>query len=271
MRAAMTIGDFAALTHLTIRTLRHYHETGVLEPAQIDPVTGYRFYAAEQIPTARTVHRLRELDLPLPEIKAVLATDDPAQRAEIVSQHLARLEAELDRTRAAVSALRQLLDPEPPAIEVELRAVPARTVAVARSAAGLDDVLGWYDVALAELQTAVPPDERRGPLTGVFANALFSEGAGDVSLHFSVDPGFAASSRSRVEIATLPAVELALVVHPGSHDTIEETYSQLGAWVADHALAVGDVVHETYLVGPRDTSDASAWRTEIGWPVLRIG
>lgn len=73
-----------------------------------------------------------------------------------------------------------------------------------------------------------------------------------------------------VELLELPAVELAVVVHEGDHGTIDETYSRLGAWVGEHALTIGDVVHETHLVGPRDTSGPSAWRTEIGWTALRL-
>ena len=45
---------------------------------------------------------------------------------------------------------------------------------------------------------------------------------------------------------------------------------ELGAWVVSNALAVAGPVRETYLVGPRDTADPTAWRTEIGWPVFRM-
>jgi effector-binding domain-containing protein len=65
-------------------------------------------------------------------------------------------------------------------------------------------------------------------------------------------------------------VELAVAVHPGSHDDIGVTYGRLGAWVTGHALAVNGPVHETYLAGPRDTSEAGEWRTEIGWPIFRL-
>ena len=64
------------------------------------------------------------------------------------------------------------------------------------------------------------------------------------------------------------ARELALTVHPGPHDDIDVTYGALGAHLAEHALLVDGPVHETYLVGPRDTADPAAWRTEIGWPVF---
>ena len=69
---------------------------------------------------------------------------------------------------------------------------------------------------------------------------------------------------------TLPAVELAVTTHVGAHDDIDVTYGELGAWVVEHLLAVAGPVRETYLVGPRDTDDPAAWRTEIGWPVFQV-
>lgn len=55
--AYLSIGDFSRATHLTVKTLRHYHRTGLLEPADVDPHTGYRRYTAEQIPLAQIIRR----------------------------------------------------------------------------------------------------------------------------------------------------------------------------------------------------------------------
>ncbi|CAL9326169.1 hypothetical protein SUDANB135_07001 (plasmid) [Streptomyces sp. SudanB135_2055] len=49
----LTIGEFSRLTHLSIRTLRRYHEAGLLEPAHVDPSSGYRYYDPAQIPGAQ--------------------------------------------------------------------------------------------------------------------------------------------------------------------------------------------------------------------------
>lgn len=69
---------------------------------------------------------------------------------------------------------------------------------------------------------------------------------------------------------TLPSVELAVTTHVGEHHDIDVTYGELGTWVVGNALAVVGPVRETYLVGPRDTADPAARRTEIGWPVFRM-
>ncbi len=268
MRAGLSIGEFATLTHLSVRTLRRYHEAGLLEPASVDAATGYRYYTAEQIPPAQVIHRLRQLDVPLTEVKAILATDDPRRRADLVTAHLRRLEENLDRTRAAVVSLRELLRPaDTVQLSVQLRSLPPRTVAAIRGEVELDEVLDWYGAAMKELDTAVPTTERTGPPGGRYANELFTEGSGAVTVFH---PAGKVRESGRIESLELPAVELAVAVHAGPHDDIDVTYGRLGAWVTAHAMAVDGPIHETYPVGPRDSDDPSRWRTEIGWPIFRL-
>ncbi|WP_236794707.1 MerR family transcriptional regulator [Amycolatopsis sp. GM8] len=267
MSRGLTIGDFAQLTHLSVRTLRRYHESGLLEPASIDPVSGYRYYAGEQIPTAQVIHRLRELDVPLADVAKILATEDAEERAGLISGHLRRLEAELDRARAAATSLRRLLRPDEGGLPVELRSVAARTVAAVDGVVAQGDVLVWYEEAMAELDAAIAGVPSLGPAGGQYANELFTGGRGAVLVYRPVaDP----PRRGRVRPVVLAPVELAVIVHFGPHDDIDVTYGRLGAWVVEHALAVDGPVHETYLVGPRDNPDPAAWRTEIGWPVFRL-
>jgi DNA-binding transcriptional MerR regulator len=267
MRQGLTIGEFSTVTHLSVRTLRRYHESGLLEPATVDPFTSYRYYRPDQIATAQVIHRLRELDVPLAEVKSIISTDDPHQRADLIAGHLRRLEAELDRTRTAVVSLRQLLQPVGVALDVELRSVPARTVPAVSAEIRLDEALAWFGTALAELDAAFPPAERTGPPGGRYANELFTHGAGALTVFRPVRTPRAGD---RIEVLDLPATELAVTVHPGPHDDIDITYGRLGDWVVSHALSIDGPVHETYLVGPHDTPDPGRWRTEIGWPVFRL-
>jgi len=111
MAAGLTVGDFSRATHLSVKTLRHYHQVGLLEPAAVNPGTGYRYYTAGQIPAAQVIRRLRDLEMPVADVKAVLAAPDAAARNALIAAHLARLEAGLAQTRAAVESLRTLLAP----------------------------------------------------------------------------------------------------------------------------------------------------------------
>ncbi|WP_182524281.1 MerR family transcriptional regulator [Nocardioides dongkuii] len=261
----LAIGEFSRLTHLSVRTLRRYHDAGLLVPATVDDASGYRYYSPDQIPTAQVIHRLRELDVPLPDVQRILGTPDPGARADLVASHLRRLESELDRTRSAVASLRRLLAPEPAPVQVELRAVPTTTVAAVEGDVVQDDVFSWYAGAMAELDAAV--HEPTGAPGGLYDNALFEVCQGHVLVY---RPTTRPPRRGRVHPVTLPAVELAVATHVGEHDDIDVTYGEVGSWVVANALAVAGPVRETYLVGPRDTPDPAAWRTEIGWPVFRV-
>ncbi|MER7244050.1 MerR family transcriptional regulator [Kribbella sp. NPDC000426] len=267
MGRGLTIGEFAVATHLSVRTLRRYHESELLVPSTVDRSSGYRYYTTDQIPSAQVIHRLRELDVPLAEVRKILATDDPAVRSELIAGHLDRLQDSLDRTRAAVTSLRRLLRPVPGDDVVELRSEPARLVAGINDVVDLADVLSWYAGAMAEIDAATAANARLGPLGGHYDNDLFTTGRGAVLVYRPVaDP----PSHGRVQPVELPAAELAVTIHSGPHDDIDVTYGRLGSWVHDHALAVAGPVQETYTVGPQDSPDPSTWRTEVAWPIFRL-
>jgi DNA-binding transcriptional MerR regulator len=264
----LAIGEFSRMTHLSVRTLRRYHEVGLLEPEVVDTSSGYRYYSVDQIPIAQVIHKLRELEVPLSDVQRILRSPDPEQRAALVAEHLARLEFELSRTRAAVVSLRRLLAPEPAPLNVELRAEPASTVAAVEDVVGENDVEAWYFGAMAELDAALGPGVGHGPPGGLYENALFEHGRGRLLVY---RPTPEPPTRGRVHPVTLPAAELVVATHEGEHQGIDVTYGELGSWVIGNALTVGGPVRERYLVGPRDTTDSAAWRTEIGWPVFRVG
>ncbi|GHI07993.1 hypothetical protein AQI88_07270 [Streptomyces cellostaticus] len=89
----LTIGAFAKASRLSPKALRLYDELELLRPARVDPDTGYRYYAVEQLQQARLVAWLRRLGMPLAEIRAVRALD-PAGAAREIRAYWARVEAE---------------------------------------------------------------------------------------------------------------------------------------------------------------------------------
>jgi DNA-binding transcriptional MerR regulator len=102
------IGHFARLTGLSIGALRHYDELGILRPADVDPFTSYRRYRRNQLETARTIQRLRDLEVPIDEIRAVLAADDPAEQRRLIADHRARIEARSNRLHLVLHHLSQI-------------------------------------------------------------------------------------------------------------------------------------------------------------------
>ena len=72
MGTFLSIGAFSRMTFLSVKALRHYHDVGLLMPAAIDPESGYRRYEASQVPTAQVIRRLRDLGMPLEEVRVVV-------------------------------------------------------------------------------------------------------------------------------------------------------------------------------------------------------
>jgi DNA-binding transcriptional MerR regulator len=99
----MPIGVFARRTGLTSSALRFYADSGLLPPATVDPVSGYRYYDADQVPRAIGLRRLREIAMSLGTVEAVLgAGADEASR--LIDEHVAAVldDAEAVRRKAAL-------------------------------------------------------------------------------------------------------------------------------------------------------------------------
>jgi DNA-binding transcriptional MerR regulator/effector-binding domain-containing protein len=286
MSGRVTIGDFSRASHLSVKTLRHYHEVGLLQPSEVDPGNGYRYYSERQIPQAQVIRRLRGLQMPVAEVRAVLATDDPQQRNRLIVTHLDRLEAELDRTRAAVGELRDLLERPDGATAVEHRSVPPTPAVAIEATVARGDVLAWWQGALGELHASARAQglTPAGPSGGLYAGDLFQSDAGHatVFLPIAAAPDGDAPDRDapdgestaireigRVRRITIPAAELAVARHDGPLADIDLTYGELGAYVMRHEIGVDGPLREHYLRGLIDTDDDSDWVTEIGWPIFR--
>jgi DNA-binding transcriptional MerR regulator len=270
---ALSIGDFARATHMSVKMLRHYHEIGLLAPADVDPGTGYRRYTADQIPTAQVIRRFRDVDMPLDQIRAVLAAEDPATRSELISEHLDALQTTLAETQAAVSSLRDLLaSPElSGASGICFRSVTEMTAAAIIDTVDAEGLGPWFQGAMGELRATLAahnmsPASSAG---GVFDDELFTHERGRAMLFIPCAGEIRPTGR--VVSTVVPAVELATIIHPGSHQEVDRSYGALADYVARHALAVDGPIREYYLVGRHDTSDDSAWRTEIGWPIFNTG
>jgi len=261
------IGDFSRMTFLSVKALRHYHEVGILAPAEVDPDTGYRRYEVAQVPTAQAIRRLRELGMPLEEVRDVIAAPDVDARNAAITAHLRRMEGELERTRATVRSLRMLLDEAgPPPIAIEYRAVDATETLSIRERVANADMFDWLDGALNELRSAVG-DSRAGPDAALYSSELLEDEFGEIVALIPVEAATASSARTAW--LQLPAVEYAVAVHAGPVDDIDRTYAALGTVVAERAIGVEGPIRENYVVGAFDTHEESRHRTEICWPVFQ--
>lgn len=103
----MSIGVFSTATLVSVKALRLYHEQGLLVPAWVDPVTGYRFYRVSQLADAQVIKRLRDLDVPLVGVAEVVRARDPEVTRRIIAAHQLVIRNRLQDLSHLVAELQQ--------------------------------------------------------------------------------------------------------------------------------------------------------------------
>src|SRR5947199_2055260 len=83
MKTSYSIGEFSKVSGLSVKTLRFYHEKGILVPSSVDDISGYRFYDESKVEKARVIMQLRAMEFSLEDIAAVLG--DCADEAEVLN------------------------------------------------------------------------------------------------------------------------------------------------------------------------------------------
>jgi len=265
----LNIGDFSRMTHLSVKALRHYHDVGILEPAAIDPHSGYRSYDAVQVTSAQVIRRLRDLGMPLDSIRAVLTAPDLAARNREITAHLERMERQLEQTQAAVSGLRALLGGPAPRPEIRFRTIPAVTALAVAQVVTVADAMTWAGEVIGELSSALRVSGlvQAGPLGALFPGEFFELELSEITLFAPVTP-LAQAPRlgdGRVRLTQIAGIEAAVAVHDGPPEDIDRTYGALGTAVAQRAIGVDGPIREYY---PDGFDVSEPHRTEICWPVF---
>ena len=112
------IGEVSKLFHISVSSLRHYENIGLLTPEYISPDSGYRYYGTEQFEVLNTIRYLRALDIPLTEIEDFLKNKDidrieeklQQQKQAVVKkqQELKRIEQKIDGSADMEVPIRKL-------------------------------------------------------------------------------------------------------------------------------------------------------------------
>jgi len=268
MGAKVSIGDFAVMTSLSRKALRHYHDIGILEPAHIDPHTGYRFYDTSQVDHAHIVRRFRSLDMSIPDIKALLSTDDAAARTDIITTHLEQMEAQLQQTRDTVGALRELLSPVRTLADITVRREPALRVWSVSASIDISGIDEWFAASLRALHEAIATAAGAPTAVvpgGLYDRALFLEQHGSATM-FVTAPS-SADPPQGIHVDVLPTTEFAVLTHQGDHDRIDRSYAALGTYVNEHLISDQGPIREHY-IGSTLANPMTFDATEICWPIF---
>jgi DNA-binding transcriptional MerR regulator len=263
MTVYLTIGEFSKMTYLSVKALRHYHDVGLLEPAEIDADSGYRRYHADQVGIAQAIRRFRDLDMPLEQLRTVLQAPDRATRNQAILDHLATMQQQLERTQHTVASLQALLSSPAVPRPVAYRTLPAITALSIEASIAFDDT-AWIDAAFDELHAVLERSSAAatGPDSALYSDAFFTEGAGQVVALVPIGADAARLDGGPVEgrarTLDLPATRVAVMVHDGPFADLDQTYGALGTVLAELGLGADGPIREVYV---------TERRAEVCWPV----
>ncbi len=267
----LPIGKFARASRLSIKSLRNYDESGLLPAAFVDPQSGYRYYRLEQLARADAIRSLRMVNMPLPQIAAALAADNPE---ELLTSHLATLQDQRDELdRMALELQRRIsLKEYTMSTQITMKSHPPITAVGYRTATTHVEVFtdiprGFGLVMTALTESDVDP---AGPPFTLFHTPPDGDTTGDIAMCVPVADGIALddqpSTDDAVATVTIEGGVVASIVHRGSYDNMGETYAAMAAWVQERGHSITGPTREVYLNSPAEVAEADLL-TEMLFPI----
>jgi DNA-binding transcriptional MerR regulator/effector-binding domain-containing protein len=269
-----TIGEFAALARVSVRMLRHYDAIGLLEPASVEPRTGYRSYAIDQLPSLLRIVELRELGVGLERIRALGRVDDAdAGLREVLAERRAELESSVADDRARLDRIeRRLRHLEGTAMsDVVYKPLDPLTVYAAHGIApgmGPENVTPVIGPLIGRLDDALVAAGRPLIEPGVFWYDPTDDERLEVHVSYPAETSPVAGDG--YDVVDLPGIPTAAtLLHHGDMSGIGESWMRLMERLVADGYRVSGSSREVYL-NADGHEPGPDWVTELQVPVERV-
>ena len=261
------IGMFAAMNHMTVKTLRFYEEQGLLMPALIHPETGYRYYTLSQMAVLHQISALKQAGFTLEEIAHINAgADEEAVLLKKKAELLAKI-ADLTRQIAVVDGY---LSKKKTGLSapVLIKTIPQTTVAFMRIR--LESYDGLFD-RMPEMGALMEKAGCECALPEYCFTAYPEAGYKDADILVDICESVVAAKKENgnLRFKTLPEIQAACVFHKGSYRTFAESYETVLRYIEENGYEIAGEIRESYIDGVWNKDDESQWLSEIQVPVRK--
>jgi len=280
-KTLLKIGEFSRLSQVTVKTLHHYDDIGLLKPSQIDRFTSYRYYTLDQLPRIHSIMALKELGLSLEEITHLMCEDLPPDQIRgmyrlKLAEAQRRVREEQARMTQIEFRLRQIeLEGRMQTLDIVLKRIEpfyALTfrhnfqTRVEREVVG-KAIEKAIQQGLMQVISTTPPvnifyeDEFRGEYRD-------TEGVVPVEATHTPTVSIGEGGRFTFKLRQLPPIELAATyLHQGDYDTLNEKYLFVQRWAVENGYKLSGTWRFIYHRGPMHHVDPSQYLTEIQNPI----
>jgi effector-binding domain-containing protein len=268
----LKIGDFSSLSQVSVKTLRYYDDRGLLSPAHVDPLTGYRYYSASQLSRLHRILALKDLGFSLEQIAVLLAENVSAEHMRGMlllrqAEQQARVEEEHDRLSRIQSRIRLIEQEKSMPQEVLLKEVPKQWIASVRETIADYPSVGTLYPRV--FQSLGPNMAHMTMCVALWHDPEHKESNVDAEAGVYLQSEIPAANGLRVY--ELPGCTAASFIHNGSYQRLSEAYDALLRWVASNGYQVAGPIRELYLHSSMPVrQDDESYVTEIQVPVSKI-
>lgn len=251
MKVSYSIGEFSQITGLSVKTLRFYHERGILVPSSVDDATGYRFYDAAKVEKARVIMWLRQMEFSIEDIAAVLGEcTDEADILNYLERQKATLQQRIQEDRDIVRSLNEIISKEKSARQildagnyaVEEKTVAPQLIAGFRMKGKYSEIGNGFS----RLSKAVGR-YISGKALCLYYDGEYREDDADFEPAFPIRKEVAADG---ITVRTLPGGRCLTLIHRGPYDQLGRSYAKILQHADERKLKPVLHTREVYVKGP---------------------
>ncbi len=251
MNTSYSIGEFSQVTGLSVKTLRFYHEKGILVPSSVDEATGYRHYEAGKVEKARVIMRLRAMGFSIEDIATVLG--ECTDESDILN-HLERqknaLQQRIQEDRDIVRSLNNIIATEKAAKQllelgnyaVEEKAVAPMLIAGIRMKGKYSDC----STGFSRLGKAVGR-YTCGKALCLYYDGEYRDSDAEFEPCFPIRKEVAADG---ISVRTLPGGRCLSLMHRGAYDQLGRSYAKILKQADERKVKISLPTREVYFKGP---------------------
>lgn len=270
MKNIYSIGEFSKMTGLPVKTLRFYHEKGLLIPASIDAATGYREYDDGCVERAKIIKNLRRLEFSLEEIGKILESfDDESDLIRHLQTRREVIAAEILRQKEITKTIDDLIQRETEArrlfdsseYKVELKTVPAQLIGGIRMKGRYSDCGPAFGTLGRKLNRHIS-----GKAMTLYYDGEYRESDADF------EPAMPIRRRLEIEgiaVREIPEAKCLTLIHRGSYNELSRSYGTLFKELHERGLELQLPTREVYIKGPGMIfkGNPGNYLTEIQFPL----
>ena len=270
-KTKLKIGEFSRLMQVTVKTLRHYEQKGLLTPDEVDEWTGYRYYNISQMLRLNSIRQLQQLGFTLDEIKNLFDDESHIPSVEQLTEKIEETERQLKLLITRRNQLLELIDSRKKIKTMEkfsIESLPEIIVASHREIISDYSALGMlcYTVIGPEMQRLGCKCPPPGYCFTVEHNKEYTPT--DIDIEYCEQVEEMGNDSNIIQFKKLPSVPKALCMkHYGPYERFYESFTKAFAYMDEHGYEIADKPRTCYIDGIWNQEDPEKWLSIIQIPI----